>query len=377
MRRLSGPGPSARWHEKRPAPGATTARTATRRARMRELRLASPPAVAGAAGRAGAALPGQPSTHLCELLVVRCFLLWAREQGRIAADRDVIRVILQGWNSRRKGPPLPGGPGQGLAAGDVGTAGREKSSPAGAGPFVLGRRCRCFPPGLEVHRTHAHRLQAAPSLRGRAAGRRPAGRADGRTPRCPAGGRARGPQARHQVLTAARAFLRRAAEQGLHPLPPEVIYEELRDPGALSGIAGFIAARRHQPSPSPGAMPGTLASLGYPPGVAGLGSSGPIKSRRFTGFRVSTSLTLARGETVHRFASHRQSWCCTRSRSWKLGSLNVDVSRHATQVRQNKGPARPWIGHDIGRARLTASGPASKARTTVRCFTGRRLRLSK
>jgi hypothetical protein len=76
--------------------------------------------------------------------------------------------------------------------------------------------------------------------------------------------------AKHQVLTAARTFLRWAAELGLHPLPPEVIYEELRAPGVSRGIAGFIAARRHQPSPPPGTMPATLAAFGYPPGVAGL-----------------------------------------------------------------------------------------------------------
>lgn len=57
------------------------------------------------------------STHLAELLVIRCFLAWAREQGWFAVDRDVIRMILQGWNSGRKGPALPSGPGQGLAAG--------------------------------------------------------------------------------------------------------------------------------------------------------------------------------------------------------------------------------------------------------------------
>jgi hypothetical protein len=76
--------------------------------------------------------------------------------------------------------------------------------------------------------------------------------------------------ARHQILTAARTFLRWAAEHGLHPLPLEVVYEELRAPGVSRGIAGFIAARRHQPSPPPGTMPATLASFGYPPGVAGL-----------------------------------------------------------------------------------------------------------
>lgn len=76
--------------------------------------------------------------------------------------------------------------------------------------------------------------------------------------------------AKHQVLTAARTFLRWAAEHGLHPLPLEAIYEALRAPGVSRGIAGFIAARRHQPSPSPGTMPATLAAFGYPPGVAGL-----------------------------------------------------------------------------------------------------------
>jgi hypothetical protein len=76
--------------------------------------------------------------------------------------------------------------------------------------------------------------------------------------------------ARHQVLTAARTFLRWTAEHGLHPLPPEVIYEELRAPGVSRGIAGFVAARRYQSSPSPGTMPATLASFGYPPSAAGL-----------------------------------------------------------------------------------------------------------
>jgi hypothetical protein len=76
--------------------------------------------------------------------------------------------------------------------------------------------------------------------------------------------------AKHQVLTAARTFLRWAAEQGLHPLPPEAIYEELRAPGVSRGIASFMAARRRLPPPPPGTMPATLAAFGYPPGVAGL-----------------------------------------------------------------------------------------------------------
>jgi hypothetical protein len=78
------------------------------------------------------------------------------------------------------------------------------------------------------------------------------------------------PGAKHQVLTAARTFLRWAAEHGLHPLPPEAIYEELRAPGVSRGIASFMAARRHQSSPRPGTMPVTLAAFGYTPGVAGL-----------------------------------------------------------------------------------------------------------
>ena len=74
--------------------------------------------------------------------------------------------------------------------------------------------------------------------------------------------------ARQQMLTVARVFLRWAAEHGLHPLPPETIYEELRAPGVSRGIARLIAARIQQPPP--GAMPATLAAFGYPPGVAGL-----------------------------------------------------------------------------------------------------------
>jgi hypothetical protein len=71
-------------------------------------------------------------------------------------------------------------------------------------------------------------------------------------------------------LPAARTFLRWAAEHGLHSLPPEAIYEELRAPGVSRGIASFMAARRHLPSPPPATMPATLAAFGYPPGVAGL-----------------------------------------------------------------------------------------------------------
>ena len=48
-------------------------------------------------------------THLVVLLVVRCFLVWAREQGWIGIDGDAIRVVLQGWDSRRKGPSAPAG----------------------------------------------------------------------------------------------------------------------------------------------------------------------------------------------------------------------------------------------------------------------------
>jgi hypothetical protein len=76
--------------------------------------------------------------------------------------------------------------------------------------------------------------------------------------------------AKHQVLTAARTFLRWAAEHGLHSLPPEAIYEELRAPGVSRGIASFMAARRHPPSAPPATMPASLAAFGYPPGVAGL-----------------------------------------------------------------------------------------------------------
>ena len=76
--------------------------------------------------------------------------------------------------------------------------------------------------------------------------------------------------ARQQVLTAARIFLRWAAEHGLHPLPPETVYEELRAPGVSRGIARFMGSRSQQPSPRLGAMPATLAAFGYPPGVAGL-----------------------------------------------------------------------------------------------------------
>jgi len=51
-------------------------------------------------------------THLVALLVVRCFLVWAREQGWIGIDREAIRVVLQGWDSRRKGPSAPAGSGR-------------------------------------------------------------------------------------------------------------------------------------------------------------------------------------------------------------------------------------------------------------------------
>jgi len=75
---------------------------------------------------------------------------------------------------------------------------------------------------------------------------------------------------RQQMLTVARIFLRWAAEHGLHPLPPETIYEELRAPGVSRGVARLIGTRIQRPSPPPGAMPATLATFGYPPGVAGL-----------------------------------------------------------------------------------------------------------
>jgi len=51
-------------------------------------------------------------THLCALLVMRCFLVWASEQGWHAIERDVIRAVLRGWGSRRKGPPVQSGSGR-------------------------------------------------------------------------------------------------------------------------------------------------------------------------------------------------------------------------------------------------------------------------
>jgi RNA polymerase sigma factor (sigma-70 family) len=51
-------------------------------------------------------------THLCALLAVRSFLVWAREQSWLAIDRQVIRAVLQGWDSRRDGPPTPAGSGR-------------------------------------------------------------------------------------------------------------------------------------------------------------------------------------------------------------------------------------------------------------------------
>jgi RNA polymerase sigma factor (sigma-70 family) len=45
------------------------------------------------------------ATRLGALLVVRCFLLWAGERGLLTIVRDVIRVALEGWNSRCTEPP--------------------------------------------------------------------------------------------------------------------------------------------------------------------------------------------------------------------------------------------------------------------------------
>jgi hypothetical protein len=75
-------------------------------------------------------------------------------------------------------------------------------------------------------------------------------------------------------------------------------------------------------------------------GSRNLGFCGLIKSKSFTGSRGSTSPTLARVETVHRFVSHPRSWCCTRLRSWKRSSLSVGASQPATQARRSKGLGR-------------------------------------
>lgn len=55
-------------------------------------------------------------THYGELVVVRCFLLWVREQGGMAVHREVIRAVLQSWDPRRQGPPLPDGSGRAAPA---------------------------------------------------------------------------------------------------------------------------------------------------------------------------------------------------------------------------------------------------------------------
>lgn len=52
-----------------------------------------------------------PGTHFCEFVVVRCFLLWVGEQGWIAVDRDVIRVVLRSWDPRRQRSPRADGAG--------------------------------------------------------------------------------------------------------------------------------------------------------------------------------------------------------------------------------------------------------------------------
>jgi len=51
-------------------------------------------------------------THFCELVVLRRFLLWVREQGSIAVTRDAIGEELQSWDPRRRWPPLPDGSGR-------------------------------------------------------------------------------------------------------------------------------------------------------------------------------------------------------------------------------------------------------------------------
>ena len=83
------------------------------------------------------------ATRLCALLVVRCLLLWAGERGLLTIGRDVVRVVLQGWNSRctepppaaldqRAGsPPVLGQPSSHAAAGEA----RSAEGPApGRGP---------------------------------------------------------------------------------------------------------------------------------------------------------------------------------------------------------------------------------------------------
>ena len=47
------------------------------------------------------------ATHAYHLVVLRCFLMRAWEQGWLTIDQDVIREVLRGWDSRREGPPTP------------------------------------------------------------------------------------------------------------------------------------------------------------------------------------------------------------------------------------------------------------------------------
>jgi RNA polymerase sigma-70 factor, ECF subfamily len=59
--------------------------------------------------RAGLLKDGRgPSTQVAVLIGVRAFLLWARAQGALAVDAEVIRSTLRGWSARahrRHGPP--------------------------------------------------------------------------------------------------------------------------------------------------------------------------------------------------------------------------------------------------------------------------------
>ncbi len=87
-------------------------------------------------------------THLCALLVMRGFLVWAREQGLLAVDRDVIRAVLQGWDSRREGPAAGTG-----ATPRVQAGGQAGSAPATSGnPSGRTRRMRRRAPPLPVAR---------------------------------------------------------------------------------------------------------------------------------------------------------------------------------------------------------------------------------
>jgi RNA polymerase sigma factor (sigma-70 family) len=51
-------------------------------------------------------------THFGQLVVVRCFLLWVREQGGMAVHPEVIHAVLQSWDPRRRRPPLADGSGR-------------------------------------------------------------------------------------------------------------------------------------------------------------------------------------------------------------------------------------------------------------------------